>query len=168
MTSRGSARKTDGMPHAASAQPQAGHPELDRDHAALAELLERVAGICCDTASRRGDCGACADDRLDQCHEALTGIATDLMIIMLAHFHHEVALMAALPATPAVKTHCVRHRRAHVDFSTRYNATIAGLDRHNAVANARLLEGFICDWVRSHALEYDTALADFLNGSLVR
>lgn len=154
--------------NAARAEPKAGSPELDRDHNALAQLLERVAHVRCDTANRRGDCGACAEERMGQCRDSLTEIATDLMTIMLEHFHHESVLMAAPPPAPAVKTHCDRHRRAHVDFSTRYNATIAGVDRRNIVANARQLESLICDWVRSHVLEYDAVLADFIETGHVR
>ena len=136
--------------------------EIDRHHRALAQLVDRVMRVCCDPASRRGHCGACAGEVMSRCRDLLEAIAAELMALMLDHFHREDELMDALPRTLSTKAHCERHRRAHVELSTRYNLSIRALDGRNMVANERKLERFLCDWAGRHALEYDNMLADLL------
>jgi hemerythrin len=67
--------------------------------------------------------------------------------------------MNSMPGTETAKTHCVRHRREHVNFSTQYNFAVADLAACQPAIGAARLEALVIDWIRRHALEYDDELA---------
>lgn len=82
-----------------------------------------------------------------------------MQTLMLDHFHREHVLMNSLPRSPSIRSHCDEHRQAHVNFSTRYNNIAASLNTRQPGLGAQELEQFILEWIRSHALHYDSKLA---------
>lgn len=85
-----------------------------------------------------------------------------MQALLLEHFQREHELMNSLPRSPAVRTHCERHRREHVSFSTRYNLAAAKLNDCQPAIGARALESLVLDWIRGHALEFDAELSAWL------
>lgn len=150
-------------PHAAAEDslPTVGRPEIDEEHRHLAGLVEKAGQICVQQECVE-HCGHCDDSRRHSCATTLAEVGGRMMTLMLDHFHREDELMNRLPQHGPAKTHCEKHRRAHVAFSTRYNTVLAGIEPGNTAQRAKAFETFILDWIRHHALEFDLQLAGLL------
>ena len=156
----------DGLTDAVQDDIDVGNPEMDQDHHALAQLIEKVGGVCGDALKSGCKCDQCPEGKPQRCFDALIEIAHEIMVRMLEHFEREDELMQSLPRTRATREHCMAHRREHVDFSTRYNLALAHINARHPVIGLRILGTFILDWIRSHILEYDIKLAVLLKESL--
>jgi len=143
-----------------------GNPEMDQDHHALAQLIEKVGSVCGDSLKPGCKCDQCPEGKPERCFDALIEIANEIMVRMLEHFDREDDLMKSLPHNRSTREHCMVHRREHVDFSTRYNLALAHINARYPVVGLRILGTFILDWIRSHILEYDMKLAALLREPL--
>lgn len=139
------------------------NPDIDSDHRTLARLLEELELVCKYPAAPDCQCDSCPDRKADSCHRLLGELGSKMQALLLDHFEREHELMNSLPPTPAVKKHCTRHRREHVSFSTQYNLAVARLNPGQPAIGARSIETLVFEWIRSHALEYDSELAALLN-----
>ena len=141
-----------------------GNPEMDRDHQALARLIEKVGDVCRHSHSSDPECNCdkCPEGKPKLCFDALTDIGHEIMVQILDHFHHEDELMKSLPRDRSTREHCAEHRREHVRFSSRYNKAVAQIDARHPVIGLRTVNAFIFDWIRGHILEYDMKLATLL------
>ena len=131
----------------------------DEDWRVLSALMQNIRDLCLLEGALERDCSRCMDETLSHCMTLLMDQCARMLLLMLEHFEREQDIMAALPRSRQVLDHCARHREAHVEFTTRYNKTVATLDvRHVAQASA-VLEAFVHDWMQRHAQEYDRQLA---------
>ena len=137
-------------------------PETSWDHGALVALLEGWELACANPTAPDRRCEICPEAKVAFCHGVLRERAVRVQTFLLDHFQRENDLMNSLPATAAAKTHCVRHRREHVNFSTLYNLVVADLAAFQPAIGAARLEALVIDWIRRHALEYDKELAAIL------
>jgi len=135
---------------------------IDDDHHTLARLLLRAGNVCREPPTPDRDCCRCAEDQLKACFESLTRFGSDILHLMLEHFHGEDVLMNSLPRNRYTKTHCDAHRLDHVNFSTRYNRTVSQFDAHRPAIGLLALNEFVVDWTGSHVLEHDTELGRLL------
>lgn len=140
----------------------AGNAAMDSDHQALVTLLDDLEHVCRNPEADTGRCDTCPRERVVGCHGMLRAICGRMQGLLLDHFEREHWLMTSLPPTPATISHCDRHRREHVNFSTQYNAAALRLQACEPAAGARELEEFVLGWVRSHALAYDQELSALL------
>lgn len=131
--------------------------EMEGDHGALADMLERIATLCVGgEAGQR--CDLCRGDQVTACQCSLDDHAAKMLALLLEHFRREEELMRRLPCTPQLRRHGEIHRSAHVGFSGAYNRLIASPRRSDVLTGIRTLESFVQDWVRNHALEFDAEL----------
>ena len=139
-----------------------GNPEMDQDHHALVQLIDKVGMVCGNSSDPKCDCNKCPEGKPKLCCASLIEIGQELMVRMLDHFHREDDLMRSLPHNRSTREHCLVHRREHVNFSTRYNRAVSQVDARHPVIGLGTLNIFIIDWIRSHILEYDMQLAALL------
>ncbi len=130
----------------------------DRDHTQLANMLGRITANGCTTALPVRNCTHCTPATIEACHAALTEVAMEFMVFLISHQRQEDDMMARLPRTHSNQAHCIRHRDAHVEFTSRYNKLIWRFDHLPTSDNIRTLESLICDWIRDHALDFDSRL----------
>jgi hemerythrin-like metal-binding protein len=145
---------------------EVGDSDIDPDHHALALLLEALERVCTDPATSDCRCDQCPGPKAHSCHGLLKEIGSRMQTLLLDHFQREQELMNSLPRNAATKTHCERHRREHVNFSTRYNHAAAKLNDCQPASGAKELEALAFDWIRSHSLEFDAELSALLNRSI--
>lgn len=136
-----------------------GHPDIDADHAALAQLLDALETICTKPPADNGGCGQCPQTEMASCRRLLTSLGAKMQTLLLNHFQREDELMQSLPRTMAVRNHCARHRGEHVSFSTQYNLAVTRLADSAPAVAVRKIEGLVMQWVRNHTLEYDVELS---------
>lgn len=130
----------------------------DRDHTQLAHMLGRITANGCTVELPARDCTKCTPATTEACRVTLTEVAMEFMVFLIEHQRQEDRMMAQLPRTHANQSHCVRHRDAHVEFTSRYNKLIWRFDHLPPSDNIRTLETLICDWIRDHALDFDSRL----------
>ncbi len=155
------------MSHEAIPEPlfEVGDSGIDPDHRALAELLDELERVCTNPATPDGRCDHCPERKAHACHGSLKEICAKMQALLLEHFQREQELMNSLPRNAATRAHCERHRREHVNFSTRYNVAAARLNACHPATSALEVETLVLDWIRSHALEFDAELAALLHRS---
>ena len=85
--------------------------------------------------------------------------------LLLDHFQRENELMNSLPRTEITTSHCVRHRREHVRFSTHYNHAVARLDASRPGINSGQIEALVSEWIRNHMHAYDVELHSLLKAA---
>lgn len=149
------------QPPTVAAPPQA-PTNIDRDHALLANMLERIAACGCTAVQSDRNCGQCPPATAEHCRTALSEVAMEFMVFLIAHQRHEDDMMASLPHTRANQAHCIRHRDAHVAFTSRYNKLVWRFDHLPPPDSIRMLETLISDWIRHHALDFDLRLIRLL------
>ncbi len=156
-----------GVSHEAIPEPlfEVGDSGIDPDHRALAELLDALERVCTNPVTPDGRCDHCPETKARSCHALLREISVRLQTLLLDHFQREHELMNSLPRNAATRAHCERHRREHVNFSTRYNVAAARLNGCHPAIGALEVETLVLDWIRSHALEFDAELAALLHRS---
>lgn len=160
------ARKNGTNPDAAgSIKHDIGSSVVDADHSMLIELLENFEAGCNDRVSLDNGCAQCSDATAQSCRKGLVNIAGKVQALLLDHFQRESELMNLLPRTVATTSHCVRHRREHVCFSTRYNHAVARLDVCQPGISARKIEEFLAEWIRGHMHAYDVELHSLLTAA---
>lgn len=135
---------------------------MNSDHQTLVELLDELERICKMAAVDVGQCGQCPGEQMLACHAMLRALCGRMQALLLDHFEREHELMNMLPPTQEARSHCARHRREHVNFSTQYNTAAKRLQGCEPVIGAREMEALVIDWVRGHALEYDLELSALL------
>lgn len=150
---------------ASSVQIDTGNPVMDSDHSVLIELLESFEYGCKDRVALDGGCAHCSDATTEACRARLMNIIGKVQKLLLDHFEHENELMDSLPRTAVTKSHCVRHRREHVSFSTRYNHAVASLDARQPGIDSRQIEALVSEWIRSHMHAYDVELHSLLTAA---
>lgn len=138
---------------------------LDRDHALLANLLERIATTGCSAEPTDRNCTLCPQATADACRAALTDMAMEFMVFLIDHQRHEDELMARLPRTDANQAHCLLHRDVHVDFTSRYNKLIWRFGHLPLSDSIHMLDTLISDWIRHHALDFDSRLMRLVEDS---
>lgn len=139
-----------------------GNSAMNSDHQTLVELLEELEHVCKYSVSDACQCKQCPGERMLACHAMLRTLCGRMQLLLLEHFEREHELMNMLPLTPRTRSHCARHRREHVNFSTRYNTAAKRLQGCEPAIGAREMEALVIDWVRGHALEYDMELSSLL------
>jgi hemerythrin len=144
-------------------QHEVGNSGIDADHGALARILEALEQVCDESVGADCRCNACPEKKSRCCHGLLKDLCSRMQALLLEHFQREHDLMNSLPHSQTTKAHCERHRRAHVNFSTRYNLAAAKLNDCQPAIGARELESLVLDWIRGHALEFDAELAALLS-----
>lgn len=136
---------------------------IDADHQQLAHIVDRIGGVCRHAApAQNGQCGQCSVGDAALCLSSILELGDHMMQLMLAHFHREDELMATLPDTRTTREHCQRHRSAHNRFTTWYNQAVTALGEHPPANGAKVLEEFVHEWIRSHALSFDAELASLI------
>lgn len=138
---------------------------LDRDHALLAKMLERIATNGCTVAQTDRNCALCPAAAAEACRAALTDMAMEFMVFLIDHQRHEDEMMARLPRTDANQAHCILHRDIHVEFTSRYNKLIWRFGHLPLSDSIHMLEALISDWIRHHALDFDSRLIRLLEGT---
>lgn len=132
------------------------------DHLALERLLEALERVCRHPRADGSQCGLCPGSAAHSCRDVLKKVCAGMRDLLLDHIQREQTLMNTLPRGTATVTHCERHRREHLKFSTRYNLLAVLINDCHPVVGARELEALAVDWIRGHAREYDAELAALL------
>ncbi len=135
--------------------------EADRDHLAIANLLE-FAGRICGEPTKPNQCRECPGDKHQHCCSMLHDFGDRLMTLLLDHFHHDEVLMESLPKTMFIREHWLIHRESHAAFSASYNRIVVDLDTGDVAASARKLEQLVIKWAKEHILQFDAELAAML------
>jgi hemerythrin len=118
-----------------------GHEQLDREHRALCELINRFA------------------DALDEPAgwEASAAIATELVHEARRHFDAEEALMRQ-----ASYPELARHHEQHTELLAHLESVIERLAGEHYLARPYQAVNFIGDWFSLHVAHSDRAFVDFL------
>jgi hemerythrin len=132
---------------------------IDRDHAQLATMLARITASCHISTPSERRCAHCPLDVKETCQNMLIEVAMEFMTFLIDHQRCEDELMAKLPRTKIHQTHCVSHRESHFDFCTRYNRTVLHFHVREQSENIHTLESLITNWIRQHALDFDSRLS---------
>lgn len=129
---------------------------IDREHAQLIQLEDRLAHCCSIT---RGQCDACPADSQNKCNETTNDIFSELLEFMCEHFMHEEGLMIGVPREMAQA-----HKFEHAEISGR----LAELISHNVgraiPASPLELSRLVEDWLHDHIVRWDLPLARRLVG----
>lgn len=145
-----------------------GHAQLlalvETDHRALAALFESLGHLCGKADATAVGCTRCPAPVVAKCDNMLNEITAAMLTMLLEHFEREDALMQQVAVSPVAQGHCVRHRNAHADFTTRYNRIATAYRTADVCAQIRAWKAFIHDWAREHALKFDAELARLAHG----
>lgn len=141
-----------------------GNLDIDKDHHALAHLIDKTGNACEFRSGPNCDSAPCSDEKRQCCFDVLVKLGTELQLRLVEHFQRENEMMTCLQQREvATKSHCEGHKKAHVGFSTRYNALLARADSRQPSVGLRELHDFTFDWGRDHVIKYDRELACLLN-----
>jgi hemerythrin-like metal-binding protein len=134
-----------------------GIPRIDREHKALAELIERAHAVC--GIANALHCGGCTLATRDRCTSGVDMLLTTLLAYTREHFRYEEQRMDWLVPTD----HAVEHRQAHELISTRLHHAAATFAREqDPAATARSLVDMLQIWLAEHSAELDGVLAAYI------
>lgn len=142
-----------------------GHPEIDRQHEKLVQLVEGLDSVCEMTRQTGQPCLQCAHEHHPVCNDRLAQLISDLLGFMLDHFAYEERLMRFLSDTEECRTHIEQHQYAHAEISRLLGNLTSELDRGNPKQSAQYLRNILVAWLGKHAVQHDIPLTISLEGA---
>jgi hemerythrin len=128
-----------------------GHEVIDRDHAALQNVLRQAGAICHRSLT---NCGQCSDMQREACTTSAVDIVTDTLMSMVGHFRHEESLLQRPTATGTVNPLA----EAHSDISQRMSQLVGDYADNNTARFLHRLTETLTVWLNEHMLEHDRQL----------
>lgn len=140
-----------------------GHPEIDRQHDRLTQLVDGLNLVCETKRETGGSCLHCPKEHHPVCNDRLAQLISDLLCFILEHFAYEEKLMRILPDTKECREHIEQHQYAHAEISRLLSNLTAELDRSNPIQSAQHLQNILVAWLGKHAAIQDVPLATALD-----
>jgi hemerythrin-like metal-binding protein len=142
-----------------------GHPEIDRQHHLLNQIIGGLAHVCQQESRGGSRCNRCVPSEFDNCANQLTSLISDLISFMFEHFAYEEKLMRLLPDSKACKLHIAGHQKAHADISERLAELSSKLGFEDPRQSSLRLSKIITAWMGGHNAKFDAYLASSLEGA---
>jgi hemerythrin-like metal-binding protein len=142
-----------------------GHPEIDRQHEKLAQMIDGLETVCEAKRQTGEPCLQCRRHNMRICGDRIIQLISDLLVFMLDHFTYEEKLMRLLPDTEESRVHIEGHQFAHAEVSRLLSDLTADLDRENPRQTAIHLRNILNAWLGKHSTTYDATLAISLDGA---
>lgn len=142
-----------------------GHPEIDKQHAQLQQIISGLEHVCAQQESTGTPCTRCSPLSFQTCNDRLARLISDLLGGMLDHFIYEEKLMRQLPDNAACRRHIDGHQQAHAEISRLLSELTLHLDRGNPRQSSLQLLHIANAWMGGHSEHYDSALAVSLDGA---
>lgn len=140
-----------------------GHPEIDREHAVLLELLKKLENVCVLPAKPSAACAGCTHAQRLACDFSLVDVLGSVLGFTVDHFAFEEKAMRWLPDSIERSAHCGAHIDDHERISRELRDLALSIDSPDIIRSGVELQVIIRQWIGEHIVNFDVPLVSLMN-----
>lgn len=141
---------------------QTGHPDIDREHAVLMQLLRQLDDVCTLAAPRSGGCDGCGPSRHGTCESMLVVVMTRVLGFTVDHFAFEEKAMRGLLYDVGRARHLEAHIRDHERIVGELSRLALSIRSPDLAGAAIQLQAVVRSWLGEHILNFDVPMVGLL------
>ena len=140
-----------------------GHPEIDREHAVLLEMLQQLEKVCVLAPKQGARCADCSHAQHLACDFSLVDVLGRVLGYTVDHFAFEEKAMRWLPESLERSVHCGAHIEDHERISRELRDLALSIESPDVIGSGIELQTIIRQWIGEHILNYDVPLVRLMN-----
>ena len=143
-----------------------GHPEIDREHSVLLDLLQQIDYVCVLPTRPSPGCADCSTTQRQICEMSLVDVLSRVLGFTVDHFAFEEKAMRCIPKSPARSEHCEAHIDEHERISRDLMHLTFSIESSDIVRSGAELQAIILGWLTEHMLNVDVPFVALLNSAI--